>query len=111
MADAQERAGQADSTAVADKQKESPRPQKSPPRPMRPWKVILHNDDVNDFEDVVKTIRKLTPLNSQEALLRTLEAHQTGAALLLVTHKERAELYVEQFASSGLTVTAEQDEA
>jgi len=29
---------------------------------------------------------------------------------LLVTHKERAELYVEQFASFTLTVTCEPDE-
>ena len=32
-----------------------------------------------------------------------------GAALLLVTHRERAELYVEQFASMGLTTTCEPD--
>ena len=35
------------------------------------------------------------------------EAHETGIALLLVTHKERAELYQEQFQSKGLTVTIE----
>ena len=33
-----------------------------------------------------------------------------AAALLLVTHKERAELYVEQFASCMITVTMEADE-
>jgi ATP-dependent Clp protease adaptor protein ClpS len=31
----------------------------------------------------------------------------SGVALVLVTHKERAELYVEQFASKRLTVTIE----
>ena len=31
----------------------------------------------------------------------------TGVALLLTTHKERAELYQEQFQSKGLTVTIE----
>ena len=30
-----------------------------------------------------------------------------GVALLLVTHKERAELYADQFQSKGLTVTIE----
>jgi len=35
------------------------------------------------------------------------EADKTGVALLLTTHKERAELYQEQFTSKGLTVTIE----
>lgn len=84
-------------------------PQKPTPRLLPPWKVLLHNDDINDLEEVVKVIRQLTPLSKQEALARTLEAHNTGLALLLVTHQERAELYVEQFHSVGLTATAEPD--
>ena len=89
----------------------SPRKQaaKNQPRLLPPWKVILHNDDANDLEDVVRTVFRLTPLNKEEATTRTLEAHETGAALLLVTHQERAELYIEQFRSCGLTATAEPD--
>ncbi len=75
-----------------------------------PFRVILHNDDHNTFEHVILSILRLTPLNEAEAVKRTLEAHETGAALLLVTHKERAELYVEQFASCHLTVTCEPEE-
>jgi ATP-dependent Clp protease adaptor protein ClpS len=74
-----------------------------------PFKVILHNDDVNEMTQVVKTIVELTPLATTEAIQRMREADRSGAALLLVTHRERAELYVEQFASCGLTVTAEPD--
>lgn len=74
-----------------------------------PFRVILHNDDVNTFEHVIASIVKLTPLSAEEAIQRTLEAHETGCSLLLVTHRERAELYVEQFASVGLTVTCEPD--
>ncbi|GAG05515.1 unnamed protein product, partial [marine sediment metagenome] len=48
--------------------------------------------------------------NEQEAIEKTIEAHETGVSLLLVTSKERAELYVEQFASLSLTVTCEPDE-
>jgi len=88
-------------------------PQKAPQKPTRkplpPWKLILHNDDVNTFEDVIHIIHLLTPLSEQEATVRTLEAHENGVALLLVTHQERAELYVEQFASCKLTATAEPD--
>ena len=74
-----------------------------------PYKVILHNDDVNDMFRVVHVICELTPLDPQEAIERMFEAHNTGQAILLVTHRERAELYVDQFASCSLTVTAEPD--
>jgi ATP-dependent Clp protease adaptor protein ClpS len=82
-------------------------PQQAPPKPLRPWKVMLHNDDVNEMLKVVQVICQLTRLKKEEAVARTLEAHNSGVALLLVTHQERAELYVEQFATYHLTVTAE----
>jgi ATP-dependent Clp protease adaptor protein ClpS len=72
-----------------------------------PYRVILHNDDVNTFEHVIAAIVKLTPLTMDEAVARTIEAHENGCSLLLVTHRERAELYVEQFTSLSLTVTCE----
>jgi ATP-dependent Clp protease adaptor protein ClpS len=79
-------------------------------RHVPPFKVVLHNDDVNTFEHVIVTILKLTPLKEPEAITKTIEAHETGQAVLLVTSKERAELYVEQFATFRLTVTCEPDE-
>ena len=85
-------------------------PMVAEPRPLPMFKVILHNDDENVMEHVTDSIVLLTPLNRQDAMQRTVEAHYTGCALLLVTHKERAELYVEQFQSCGLTVTIEPDE-
>lgn len=83
------------------------RPVRKPPQPLPPWKVLLHNDDKNDMQYVVTSIVELTPLNEQDAINRMKEAHETGVALILVTHKERAELYQEQFQSKGLTVTIE----
>jgi ATP-dependent Clp protease adapter protein ClpS len=74
-----------------------------------PHKLILHNDDVNDVLFVIATILKLTPLTQEEAVERTIEAHETGHSVLLVTSKERGELYVEQFETFGLTVTCEPD--
>src|SRR5262245_7971978 len=93
--------------SVATKAPPKPAPEKKPPQPLPPWKVLLHNDDVNDVEYVVVTIMSLTALNQEDAVQRTLEAHKTGVALLLTTHKERAELYRDQFGSKGLTVTIE----
>ena len=75
-----------------------------------PYKIVLHNDDVNTFDHVIVTILKLTPLKEPEAVTKTIEAHETGQAVLLVTNQERAELYVEQFASYSLVVTGEPDE-
>ena len=96
--------------AVDSRPAQKPRPGKTPPKLLPPYKVLLHNDDVNDFEYVIKTIRRLTALSTQDALLRAMEAHEAGLSLLLVTHKERAELYQEQFTSAGITVTIEPDE-
>jgi ATP-dependent Clp protease adaptor protein ClpS len=93
--------------ATKTKKKSRPAPQKTPPRMLPPWKVLLHNDDVNTHKHVVKTIVELTHLNEQDATTRTEEADKQGVALLLVTHKERAELYRDQFTSKGLTVTIE----
>jgi len=71
------------------------------------YRVILHNDDINTFEHVILSILRLTPLKEPEAVTRTIEAHESGSSQLLVTHQERAELYVEQFASRRLIVTCE----
>jgi ATP-dependent Clp protease adaptor protein ClpS len=86
------------------------------PKPVRKrkhlplYRVLLHNDDVNDMEYVVITIMELVHLAREEAQIKMLEAHHTGVSLLLVTHKEKAELLQEQFHSKRLTVTIEPDE-
>ena len=98
-------------TAVATAPVKKPAVPKRRPKQLPPFKVLLHNDEVNTFERVIAAILKLTTLQPQEAVLRTLEAHETGVALLLVTHKERAELYHDQFTTFKITVTIEPDGA
>jgi ATP-dependent Clp protease adaptor protein ClpS len=92
-------------TAVATRPQKAPA--KNPPAQLPPYRVLLHNDDKNEMAFVIQSIVELTPLNRQDAMNRMLEAHESGVALLLVTHKERAELYQEQFKSKGLVVTIE----
>lgn len=100
--------GEGSGTATAKpKQAKKKSPKRQPPGMLPPWKVLLHNDDKNDLGFVVLSIVELTPLNEQDAKLRTEEAHKNGVSLLLTTHKERAELYKDQFESKGLTVTIE----
>lgn len=71
------------------------------------WKLLLHNDDVNDMDYVADTIRELTALTKNEAQVCMKEAHKTGVALLMTTHREHAELLEEQFQSKRLIVTIE----
>lgn len=80
---------------------------RSPPRNLPHFKVLLHNDDVNSMDHVVQSLVELTPLEPQRAVVVTKEANDTGLALVLVTHRERAELYQEQLQSKSLTVTIE----
>jgi ATP-dependent Clp protease adaptor protein ClpS len=94
-------------TLPADGREPKAKAGQSAPRLLPPWKVLLHNDDLNAMDKVVEIIYTLTPLNREQALARMQEAHNAGSALLLVTHRERAELYVEQFQSCRLTVTIE----
>lgn len=98
----------ADSAQRAGQQPKSPPPkaQKLPP-----YRVLLHNDDRNSMEYVTRTVFQLTPLNWPDARSRMQEAHASGTALIVLTHKERAELYEQQFTSKGLTVTIEPEPA
>lgn len=89
-----------------------PAPRTAPPKPKRlpPWKVLLHNDRVNYMAYVVSAVTEIVRIPRLEAEQRMLEAHRTGAAVLAVTHREHAELLVEQLRSKRLTVSAEPDE-
>jgi ATP-dependent Clp protease adapter protein ClpS len=82
--------------------REKPRGQLPPP-----YKVILHNDAAQELMFVVRTVMEVTRLCREEATHKMWEAHHYGCSLLLITYRERAELYVEQFAVRGLTVTIE----
>lgn len=95
----QEQRGSA--TGVAEAQMRTPTGQ------LPQFRVLLHNDDVNDPMFVIGAVVELAPLTKEQAVLVVLEAESTGVGLVLVTHKERAELYQDQFTSKGLTVTIE----
>ena len=99
--------GKSGAATAKPKKKGKTDPRHRPPQMLPPWKVLLHNADEPTFDHVIATIVELTPLNKQDAELRAKEADETGVSLLLVTHKERAELYKDQFESKKLTVTIE----
>ena len=83
------------------------RPQRPKVDRLPPWRVLLHNDEINDMGYVVATVMQLARLNEHMAIVCMMEAHKTGISLLLTTHREHAELLHEQFASKQLKVTIE----
>jgi ATP-dependent Clp protease adapter protein ClpS len=70
-------------------------------------KVVLHQNDIQDLMFVVRSVMELMRFPRAEATYKMWEAYHSGRSILLTTYRERAELYVEQFASKGLTVTVE----
>lgn len=82
-------------------------PAQRPPQQLPPFRVVLHNDSVNDMLHVVESIVLITAARRADATKRMLEAHTTGAATVAVTHLEHAELMREQFASRRLSASIE----
>lgn len=96
-------------TTTATAPTKSPRPRPADPKQdkLPPFRVLLHNDDMHDMGEVVEWLVELTPLGRQPAVRIMLEAHSRGVAQVLITHRERAELYEDQLRSKGLVVTIE----
>ncbi|GAB4386206.1 MAG: ATP-dependent Clp protease adapter ClpS [Phycisphaerales bacterium] len=95
------------STSAVDRTRTSP--ETSPPKVDRlpPFNLILHNDDVHDMLYVVDSLVSVTPTRPTEARKIMLTAHFKGRAIVLTTHKERAELYRDRLGSKGLVTTVE----
>lgn len=72
-----------------------------------PYRVLLHNDDEHDMLYVVESLVDVTPITYKPAARIMLEAHMRGAALVMTTHKERAEFYRDRLRSKGLVSTIE----
>lgn len=78
-----------------------------PTRPLPAFRVILENSPGRELMGVVRAVMEVTRLCREEATHKMWESYHRGRSPLLVTHKERAELYVDQFAKLGITVTLE----
>jgi ATP-dependent Clp protease adapter protein ClpS len=76
-------------------------------RPLTRYSVYLHRTAGTDLTFVVRVVQELTHFGTAEAEFRMWEAHHRGRAVVLVTHLERAELFVEQFRNRGLAASIE----
>ena len=73
-----------------------------------PYRVVLHNDDVNDMGHVVRALLDSVPeLDTEQAMAIMIEAHLQGRAEVIACPRERAELYRDRLESFGLTATIE----
>ena len=83
------------------------RPYQAGHLPFTRYKVLLHNTADKELMFVARAVMELTRFGSAEAEFRMWEAHHRGCSLVVVTHLERAELFVEQFADRGLFASIE----
>ena len=82
--------------------------QRSRSRALDPYAVILHNDDVNSMDHVVRSLMRSVPgLGVGKSIKIMLEAHNSGRAVVIVCPLEPAELYRDRLESCGLTATIE----
>lgn len=75
------------------------------------YRVLLHNDDFNSMEYVVKVLLKtVTSLTEPQAVDIMMQAHTQGVALVITCAQEHAEFYCETLKTHGLLSTIEPDE-
>jgi len=59
---------------------------------IEPWNVVLLNDDVHTFEEVILQVMKATKCSIEMAQAITWDVHHKGEAICFTGHKERCEL-------------------
>jgi ATP-dependent Clp protease adaptor protein ClpS len=75
------------------------------------YRVLLHNDDFNSMEYVVRILLTTVPsLTQPQAVSIMMEAHTNGIALVITCALEHAEFYSETLNNHGLMSTIEPDE-
>jgi ATP-dependent Clp protease adapter protein ClpS len=75
--------------------------------PLLQYNVVLHRDAEKSLLFIVRAVMDLTRFCKEEAMNRMWEAYHIGRAVVIATHLERAELFVEQFAERGLVASVE----
>ncbi len=73
------------------------------------YKVILHNDKVNDFSYVKDKVKEVFRFKEEKAVKITMEAHSKNIALCSVEPLEHAEFRKERLASFKINSTIEPD--
>jgi ATP-dependent Clp protease adaptor protein ClpS len=75
-----------------------------------PYKVVVHDNNYNTFDEVIRILMKaVAGMSYERALALANEIHTTGAAVPYVGPKEHAEAVAEVIRTIGIKVTVEPD--
>lgn len=85
-------------TQTTPKSRADPRTQT---RRQPPYHVVILNDEEHTFDYVIELLTKLFAHPRATAEELTLRIHQTGRAIVLTTHREKAELKRDQVLAYG----------
>ena len=77
------------------------------PKPLPLFFVILHNDDHNLADFVVRCVMQVFHLTKYQSEEIMLEADANGSSICTITYFERAEFLRDQLRSFGLTSSIE----
>lgn len=73
-------------------------------KPQASWQVILYNDPVNKFDDVVMWLQKATGYSQERAAQITNAAHTNGKAVAYGGDKEKCHQVANFLRGKGLQV-------
>lgn len=88
----------ATATKNAPKTKDDP---KQKPQQLPPYNVVLLNDDDHTYEYVIQMLRAVFAYPDETGYQLAKRVDEQGRAIVLTTHKERAELKREQIIAFG----------
>jgi ATP-dependent Clp protease adaptor protein ClpS len=101
-------ASQSGSAATKPKRKKKPAPekdaQKTPPKPLPPFNVVLLNDDDHSYDYVIEMLQKLFGHPPERGYQLAKVVDTDGRAIVYTTHKELAELKRDQIHGYGIDV-------
>ena len=82
-------------------------PQKTKPKRLPPYAVVVLNDDVHTFEYVIRTFMKVFGYSKPKCFQLANTVHQQGRAIVWTGPKEVAELKRDQILGAGPDFYAE----
>jgi ATP-dependent Clp protease adaptor protein ClpS len=83
---------------VRPRQKRKTKPER---KELPPFNVVLLNDNDHTFDYVIEMLGKVCQHSVERATAMAKEVDESGRAIVLTTHKERAELKRDQILSYG----------
>lgn len=87
---------------MANDTKQSTTTAKPPVKPLPPFNVVLLDDDDHTFDYVIEMLAAVCAHPPQKGMLLAKRVDEDGRAIVLMTHKELAELKRDQILAFGL---------